>query len=517
MSARAAKKKLAYTSTIPWLPQEGPQEAAMFSKADVLLYGGAAGGGKTSLACGLAITRHEETLIMRREATQMKGIIKEISRIADPLKNGLSRQHGEWRIPPWDGRERMVMLGSCPNLGDENKWQGIARDLLVLDEAVNFLYEQVVFLMGWTRSVTTFDGGKGLQDKQRTRVILCSNPPTNANGYWVIEMFSPWLDPMHPNPAEPGELRWYTTLAGVMTEVANGDPIPNPQPIREDDQWIYPKSFTFIPAKVQDNKYLDSEYIRELQAMPEPLRSQFLLGDFMAAQEDSQWQVIPSAWVDAAFNRWEERPIDPSKLTSVGVDPSRGGKDETIIAPREDWYFHKLIALPGYEVPTGNEVAKAVIEIAGQGMSPIHVDSIGIGAAVIDALSMHLGHRVVPMVASERATEQKDMSGSLKFTNKRAQWWWRFRDLLNPASGKRIALPPDQQLKAELCAPTYDVISTGIKIESKKDIIRRLGRSTDRADAVIMAAERTAVMSLAGAAKPRFAVKGALHSTRIRR
>ena len=82
------------------------------------------------------------------------------------------------------------------------------------------------------------------------------------------------------------------------------------------------------------------------------------------------------------------------------------------------------------------------------------------------------------------------------FINKRAESWWRMRDLLNPANGYNIELPRSARLKAELCTPEYVMQSNGIKIESKTDIIKRLGRSTDMADALILCAERTSILNV---------------------
>jgi hypothetical protein len=59
-------------------------------------------------------------------------------------------------------------------------------------------------------------------------------------------------------------------------------------------------------------------------------------------------------------------------------------------------------------------------------------------------------------------------------------------------------LPKDQKLKSELCSPIYKMRSGKIMIEAKDDIKKRLGRSTDKADAVIMAAERTAILNVTG-------------------
>ena len=57
---------------------------------------------------------------------------------------------------------------------------------------------------GWNRSSVP---------GQRCRVVVGSNPPTTAAGLWVILYWAPWLDPMHPYPAKPGEL----TAWGTMT------------------------------------------------------------------------------------------------------------------------------------------------------------------------------------------------------------------------------------------------------------------------------------------------------------
>ena len=488
LSTEQREMLLRYKAAIPWKPQNGPQWEAFHSQADVLLYGGAAGGGKTSLAVGLSLTLHRETLFIRREAKQLAGVLDHIAELVDPQRKGYSSMSGEWKLPAWDGTQRKMVLGSTKNLGDEMKFQGRPRDLLVIDEAANMLRQQVEFLMGWVRS--TVPG-------QRTRTLLCSNPPTTADGYWLIEMFAPWLDPNHGNPARPGELRYFTTIAGEMIECDDGSPF------ELDGEILYPKSYTFIPAKVQDNEYLGTDYLRELQALPEPLRSQMLYGDFQAGVGDSEWAVIPSAWVETAMQRWEERTMDPKTVTSVGVDPSRGGRDSTVIVARTGWHFHTPWVYEGQEMDTGGKVAAKVLEQVGESPCPVHVDVIGIGASVVDHLTAMIYHRCIPVnvaAASENAT---DWSGTLSFINKRAESWWRMRDLLNPANGHDVELPRSARLKAELCTPEYVVQANGIKIESKTDIIRRLGRSTDMADALILCAERTNILSVKSLKQPR--------------
>jgi Terminase large subunit, T4likevirus-type, N-terminal len=473
----------------PWWPQEGPQRAGFDSEADLLLYGGAAGGGKTALMVGLACTKHRNTLIVRRESTQLGGIIDYMTEVFKNDTSGLNRTEKVWRLPKWDAADRQVVFGSTPNPGDETKYQGRPKDLLGIDEAANMLESQVAFLMGWVRS--THPG-------QKCRTILCSNPPTDAEGFWLVEWFAPWLDPSHPDfPEEPGKLRWYAMLDGKRVDWPNGEPFDH------NGEWTIPESRTFIPAKLQDNAYLrDTGYLARLQALPEPLRSQMLYGDFTAGREDGDYQVIPSAWVKAAQARWQDREYDSTRITGCGVDPSRGGRDQTVVALREGWHYHPLRKFPGQDMQTGNDVAAKVLELVAQSHCPIHVDVIGIGASVVDALTMYVHRRVMPCNASEKG-EGHDNSGTLKFANKRAELWWTFRDMLDPSYGSKIALPPDQQLYAELCSPRYKLTPSGIQVERKDDIIRRLGRSTDSADAVIMAGQRGAPMMIEGYSRVR--------------
>lgn len=62
------------------------------------------------------------------------------------------------------------------------------------------------------------------------------------------------------------------------------------------------------------------------------------------------------------------------------------------------------------------------------------------------------------------------------------------RELLDPSAGATLALPDDDELVGDLCAPKWRINSTGrIQVESKDDIRKRLGRSTDLGDAVVMA------------------------------
>lgn len=247
---------------------------------------------------------------------------------------------------------------------------------------------------------------------------------------------------------------------------------------------IKPLSRTFISARVTDNPYLlNTGYMSTLQALPEPLRSQMLNGDFNAGMEDDPWQVIPTAWVQAAMARWQAKDIKPP-MDSMGVDVARGGKDETIIARRHGMWFDVPLAYPGTETPNGPATAGLVIA-ALRDQAPIHVDVIGVGSSVYDFLDAAKQQTIGVNVAEKARC--KDKSGRLSFKNLRSQLWWQMREALDPDSNTGIALPPDKRLLSDLCTPTWKLQGYEIYVESRDEIVKKLGRSPDYASAYLLA------------------------------
>lgn len=467
-----------------WRPLPGPQSLAYHSRADIIGYGGAAGGGKTDLALGKALAQHRKVLLLRREATQLTGIIDRMTELLG-TRDGYNGAERIWRLP--DGRQ--VEFGSTPALDDWTKYQGRPHDLLVFDEAANFLEPQVRALLGWLRST---------DPAQRCQALLAFNPPTSVDGRWVIPFFAPWLDRAHPNPAQPGELRWFAMLDGEEREVGG------PAPIAHRGDVIRPMSRTFVPSRVADNPYLArTGYMATLQAMPEPLRSQMLYGDFDAGLEDDPWQVIPTAWVEAAMARWR-RPDRLPQMDSVGVDVARGGRDQTIIARRHGAWFDEPLVYPGERTPDGPSVAALTIA-ATRDDAVVHIDVIGVGSAPYDFLR-NAKQQVVGVNVAESAVGT-DKSGRLRFRNLRSEILWRMREALDPASNSGIALPPDRRLLADLTAYTWELSGSTLYVHSREQVMDRLGRSPDYASAYVLALmdspRRAAVQALGAAARGR--------------
>lgn len=456
----------------PWTSLPGPQTMAWESTADVVGFGGAAGGGKTDLACGKAITQHQVVQIFRREGTELNAIIDRLSEIVGH-RNGLGGKPPVWREP--GGKCRLIEFCSVPNLGDERKFQGRAKDLLVIDEAANFLEQQVRFLMGWVRTT---------DPNQRTQTLLTFNPPTSAEGRWVISFFAPWLDKKFPGKrAKPGELRFVAVLDGKDTWLESGEPFMH------NGELIRPQSRTFIPSRITDNPYLvGTNYMGTLQSLPEPLRSQMLYGDFEAGMEDDIWQVIPTRWVEAAQARWVER-APKGEMMQMGVDVARGGQDSTVIATRHKTdahalWFAPLIEVKGVDTNDGDKCAAQVL-VARRDDAPINIDIIGVGSSPYDSIKR--ANAQVWGVNVAEAARGMDRTGTLSFMNLRTELWWRMREALDPVNDTGIALPPDQMLLAELCAPRWSLSGKTVKVESREEIVKRVGRSPDRATAVVLA------------------------------
>jgi hypothetical protein len=481
-------------------PKNLPQQTAFKSEADVIGYGGQAGGGKTDLLLGLALEKHYKSVIFRREASQLRDIVERSRQII-----GASAKLNEsllvWRGLP---KGQTVAFGGIKDDNDFNKWAGRPYDLYGFDEATEFTGLQIRSMIAWNRST---------RPRQKCQVVLAFNPPRTVDGRWVIEFFGPWLDKTHPNRAADGEIRWFARIDDKDVEV------PDDKPIEHKGELIKPQSRTFIRAQLKDNPFLaGTDYEAKLQSLPEPLRSQLLKGSFDAGVKDDEWQLIPTAWVELAMERWKTRPRPATPMSAMGVDCVYGGNDEMVLSPRYDNWFDELERHAGETVPDGPTAVKVIkrhllrvgaarIERGEAGNRlvsrvPLHIDGIGYGASAYDnarASSVDDKARAGDEVEQKlRAisinfaakSEARTKTNTYGFINVRAAAYWKLREMLDPDDGDDIALPPDSKLLGELCAARFSIQSNGIKVEPKDDIKKRLGRSPDSGDAVVNAAYR---------------------------
>jgi hypothetical protein len=469
-----------------WQPDADnlPQQLAYLSEATVIGYGGQAGGGKSDLGCGLAITAHERSVIFRRHGTEVPELFDRCKAITDGYRVA-AEQNQSITLP--EGQR--IFFEGLDKPGSWLKHQGRARDLFFFDEATSIPKNVVLSCLGWLRSA---------KEGQRTRGFLTFNPPTTEEGKWVLEYFAAWLDINHPNPAKDGEIRWYATVNGKEKEFLSGDPVQNK---RTDGrlETIYPQSRTFFRARLEDNKYLDrdNEYRRQLNALPEPIRSQVLYGEMFVQPEENPWQVIPTAWIYLAVQRWQERGgrnYQPDSFaTALGADIARGGKDRTIIAKSYGDFVLPLYKYEGKETKNGPEAADKIYSVADPGTA-IFIDVIGYGASAVDSLIAGTRDDAeIPRPPVQNVTglnfsaksDFKDRSNKFGMLNKRSEAYWRLREALDPDYNPTLCLPPDNQMIADLSAPVFHLVQKNlIQIESKDEIKKRLHRSPDSGDSV---------------------------------
>ena len=210
-----------------------------------------------------------------------------------------------------------------------------------------------------------------------------------------------------------------------------------------------------------------------------------VLGEFWSSDEDG---VIPLSWIEAANERWHAwddagRPEQGGPHIH-GVDVSRSGQDKTIIALRDAWIIKELRESSREStMATAGRVAGL---LNADPKSAAVVDVIGIGSGVYDRLREQ-GLRAEAFNASA-GSRRKDASGEFSFPNTRSASAWNLRELLDPSKGAEVALPPDDELTGDLTAAHWRVVSGAkIQVELKEEIKKRIGRSPDKGDAVIIA------------------------------
>lgn len=274
-------------------PQPGPQHDFIRTRADIAIYGGAAGGGKT-FALLLEPTRHVHrrgfgAVIFRRLSPQITnegGLWDESSEIYPWIGGRPFVGYLEWRFPPHGAT---VSFHHLQHESDKYNWQGSQIAFLGFDELSHFTEGQFWYMLSRNRSTC------GIRPYVRAT--------TNPDPGWVRDLLAPWVvEDFRGLRAVSGELRWFVREGGETVWVPEGTPDA--------------KSITFIRASVYDNRILlnrNPEYLANLKAQSPVERARLLDGD---------WNVRREGLVYPGFDQWiaERAPVQLSGQQIGGVD-----------------------------------------------------------------------------------------------------------------------------------------------------------------------------------------------------
>ncbi len=273
----------------------GPQQPL----ADVIFYGGAAGGGKSDALLILGIIACVafsgcQVGYFRREYTQLEGPGGAIMRSKE-LYGGIAKWNGQlrrWTFPAVEGKTSIVQFCHAKNEGDIYNYQSQQFDVILIDESTHFTRFQMRYLLTRNRATT-----KGVIPF----TALGSNPGNVGHGYHKREFV---------DPGPPGQVH--------LVEVEPGE---------------YERHL-FIPAFLQDNQVLelrDPGYRGRLQRQGEEVRKALLEGDWniFSGQYFKAWRQhqhvcepfhIPKGWTRFRCMDWGYRA--PCSVLWCAVDPS---------------------------------------------------------------------------------------------------------------------------------------------------------------------------------------------------
>jgi len=232
-----------------------------------------------------------------------------------------------------------------------------------------------------------------------------------------------------------------------------------------------------------DSDLVSEDFIEELKIKYGEESNAFrvrVLGEFPLAEDDT---LISLHAVEQASKRTVEQP--EGTPTVWGLDVARYGDDASVLCIRKGRH---LLKLQSWKKLSLMELSGRVLDLLNSADEPpdeILVDSIGLGAGVLDRLrELDISARGVNVSESPAMAD--------RYANLRAELW----DATKSWFSEEVQIPNDDSLIADLTAPRYSFNSSGkMIVESKAETKKRLGRSTDFADSLVL----TFASSAAGA------------------
>lgn len=304
-------------------PQPGPQTLFNGTQADIAIYGGAAGGGK-SFGLLLDPLRHYKNpvfggVIFRRTSVQIRnegGLWDESMMLYPQFLAEPRESYLEWSFPHPTNSHKNGMSMSFANLEHEkdvHNYQGSQIPWIGFDELTHFSENQFFYMLSRNRSTSGV----------KPRIRATCNPDPDS---WVKTFIRWWLDDegRYARADRSGKVRWFIRLNDTIHWANSKDEIH--QQFGYDEE-IIPKSVTFIAAKLSDNKILmrkDPAYLGNLLAMNRVDRARLKDGDWLARASAGslfrrEWfpivEVVPGGWIQIIrfWDRAATRPNDINK------------------------------------------------------------------------------------------------------------------------------------------------------------------------------------------------------------
>ncbi|CAB4176247.1 Archaeophage PsiM2, terminase large subunit [uncultured Caudovirales phage] len=314
---RARSSTCMSQTTIEVRPQPGPQEAFLSTSADIAIFGGAAGGGK-SWGLLLEPLRHIHNpgfgaVIFRRTSNQVRneGGLWDESLKLYPLAGGEPKESIlQWNFPEGPS----ITFAHIEHEKTKLNWQGSQIPLIAFDELTHFTKGQFFYLLSRNRSTC------GVKPYIRA---TCNPDPDS----FVAELIRWWIDQDtgYAIPERSGVIRWFVML---NDEIFWGD---TPDELKEKyGADVLPKSLTFIAARLEDNQILmkaDPGYLANLKALPLVERERLLGGNWKIRPSAGlyfrrdMFEIVEAVPISARRVRgWDFAATDP-KDVAEGVDP----------------------------------------------------------------------------------------------------------------------------------------------------------------------------------------------------
>lgn len=262
-------------------PQEGPQTAFMATPAQICVYGGAAGGGK-SFGLLLSALRYKNVpgfgcTIFRRNFNQIfsqGGLWDESLKIYSGIRGAQPQMSlGRWKFCNKDGQIVSTVKFAHIERDDElSKWQGSQICEIGFDELTHFSEKAFFYMLSRNRSscgVTPF-------------VRATCNPDADS---WVAKFIEWWIDQEtgYPIPERSGKLRWFIRRDEILHWANTKEELWERFNLTTDEEKEEPRSVTFIMSRLQDNKELlkvNPQYMANLKALSVIERERLLHGNW---------------------------------------------------------------------------------------------------------------------------------------------------------------------------------------------------------------------------------------------